>query len=240
MIEIVPAIDIIDGKCVRLQQGDYNIKKIYNNNPLEIAKMFENIGVKRLHLVDLDGAKANTIINHKTLETIASQTSLIIDFGGGIKTNNDAKKAFDSGAAMITGGSIAIKNPEIFIDWISTYTGDKIILGADCKDEKIAISGWQVQTSENIFHFIENYIEKGVKKVICTDITKDGMLAGPSFELYKKILAQFPSLILIASGGVSNIEDIKELDELGVSAVIIGKALYEDKIKIDELKQFLK
>ena len=239
MIEIVPAIDIIDGKCVRLQQGDYSLKKIYSNSPLDVAKMFEDAGIKRLHLVDLDGAKANTIINYTTLETIATKTSLIIDFGGGVKSDENVKKAFSSGARMVTGGSIAVKDADLFTSWITTYGGGKIILGADCKNEQIAISGWETQTNENIYNFVENYISKGIHKVICTDIAKDGMLEGPSFDLYRNILAKFPTLQLIASGGVSSIDDIKKLDELGLSAVIVGKALYEDKIKLKDLEHFI-
>lgn len=238
MIEIIPAIDIIDGKCVRLTQGDYTDKKVYNEHPIEVAKMFEDAGIKRLHLVDLDGAKANTIINYKTLESIATKTSLMIDFGGGIKSNDDIKKAFDCGATMITGGSIAVKNPDLFENWISQYTGDKIILGADCKNEKIAISGWETQTDKDIYEFISNYILKGIKKVICTDIAKDGMLQGPSFDLYTNILNKYPHLQLIASGGVSNINDIKKLEQIGIPSVIVGKAIYEGNIKLNDLKFF--
>lgn len=240
MIEIIPAIDIIEGKCVRLKQGDYQEKKIYNENPLEVAKIFEDAGIKRLHLVDLDGAKANKIINYKTLEQIATKTSLIIDFGGGLKNDEDISIAFNSGAKMVTGGSIAVKQPDTFNSWIKKYTGEKIILGADCKNEKIAISGWQEQTEENIFDFIFKYQEIGIKKVICTDISKDGMLEGPSFALYKKILLKCPSIHLIASGGVSSVEDISKLNEIGLSSVIIGKALYENFIKLDDLKTFIK
>lgn len=239
MIKIIPAIDIIEGKCVRLSQGDYNNKKVYNENPLEVAKMFEDIGIKRLHLVDLDGAKAGKIINYKTLESIATSTSLDIDFGGGVQSNEDIAKAFDYGAKMITGGSIAIKNPSLLESWIHQYSGDKIILGADCKNEMIAIAGWTSETQVNIIDFIKSYSTKGITKVICTDIAKDGMLKGPSLNLYKKILKHFPSLVLIASGGVSCMQDILDLNQSGVTEVIVGKAIYENKITMDELRKFL-
>lgn len=237
MIEIIPAIDIIDGKCVRLSQGDYNEKTVYNENPVEVAKMFEDAGIKRLHLVDLDGAKAKTIINHKVLENIASQTSLIIDFGGGIQSDKDAEIAFSSGAKMITGGSIAVKNKELFTNWISKYGTEAVILGADCKDKAIAISGWQESTSLNIFDFIGDYKKYNINKVVCTDISKDGMLQGPSIDLYKEILAKFPDLYLIASGGVSKFQDIIDLEQAGIPAVILGKAIYENRITLKELSR---
>ena len=239
MIEIIPAIDIIDGKCVRLSQGDYNQKKVYNNDPLEVAKMFENNGIHRLHLVDLDGAKAKHIVNWKIIEKIATQTRLIIDFGGGLKSENDLIIAFNSGAAMITGGSIAVKNSGIFTNWLNKFGREKIILGADVKDEKIAVGGWMENTILELIPFMKNYVEKGINKVICTDISKDGMLEGPSIDLYKKILNKFPELYLIASGGVSKIKDVEELEKSGIPAVIIGKAIYEGLIKLDELKPFL-
>ena len=237
MIEIIPAIDIIDGKCVRLSQGDYNRKTVYNENPLEVAKMFEAHGIKRLHVVDLDGAKAHRIINYKVLEQIATKTTLIVDFGGGLKTEDDLKIAFESGAQMITGGSIAVKNPNTFEQWINTFGADKIILGADCKDKKIAVQGWLESTDCEIFSFIQDWKNKGISKVICTDISRDGMLTGPSIDLYKEILANNNDLYLIASGGVSNMQDIEALDEAGIPAVIFGKAIYEGKIKLNELSR---
>ncbi|OJV45163.1 MAG: 1-(5-phosphoribosyl)-5-[(5-phosphoribosylamino)methylideneamino]imidazole-4-carboxamide isomerase [Bacteroidales bacterium 36-12] len=239
MIEIIPAIDIIDGKCVRLSQGDYAQKTVYNENPLEVAKQFEDAGIRRLHLVDLDGAKAQHIVNYKVLEAISAKTNLIIDFGGGLKTDNDLRIAFECGASMVTGGSIAVKNPEIFISWIEKYGGDKIILGADVKDEKIAVGGWIETTDLDLIPFVKNYMDKGINKVICTDISKDGMLAGPAIELYSKILDKEPSMYLIASGGVSSIKDIEILEQNNVPAVITGKAIYEGRIKLSELKTFL-
>jgi phosphoribosylformimino-5-aminoimidazole carboxamide ribotide isomerase len=239
MIEIIPAIDIIDGKCVRLTKGDYNTKKIYNENPLDVAREFEDHGIRRLHVVDLDGAKAGHIINYKTLEKIAGKTKLTIDFGGGLKTTDDLRIAFESGAQMITGGSIAVKNPEEFTSWIANYGAEKIILGADVKDKMIAVSGWMEDTSEELIPFIQKYYEKRIEKVICTDISKDGMLQGPAINLYKEMLDTIPELYLIASGGVSNIGDIEKLQEAGIPAVIFGKAIYEGKIKMKELERFL-
>jgi phosphoribosylformimino-5-aminoimidazole carboxamide ribotide isomerase len=239
MIEIIPAIDLIDGKCVRLSQGDYQQKTIYNENPLEVAKMFADAGIRRLHLVDLDGAKAHHIVNHKVLETIASRTNLIIDFGGGLKSDDDLRIAFECGASMVTGGSIAVKNPEVFASWIEKFGGEKIILGADVKDEKIAVGGWIETTDLELMPFIQNYMGKGISKVICTDISKDGMLSGPATDLYKKMLEQEPAMYLIASGGVSSIRDIEMLIENKVPAVITGKAIYEGKIKLPELAKFL-
>ena len=239
MIEIVPAIDLIEGKCVRLSQGDYSSKKVYNENPLEIAKEFEAAGIKRLHVVDLDGAKSKTIVNHKTLERIATKTKLVIDFGGGLKSDNDLRIAFESGARMITGGSIAVKDPETFSHWLKTYGGDKIILGADVKNEEIAVTGWLENSGHDMWPFIENYITKGVTKVICTDISKDGMLQGPSTELYVKMKQRFSTLYVIASGGISCITDVEKLNEKGIDSVIIGKAIYEGKISLKELTRFL-
>ena len=239
MIEIIPAIDIIEGKCVRLSQGDYAQKTIYNENPLEVAKMFQDTGIRRLHLVDLDGAKAHHIVNYKVLETIATNTSLVIDFGGGLKSDDDLRIAFECGANMITGGSIAAKNPEIFINWIQQFGAEKIILGADVHNEKIAVGGWLETTNLDLLPYINNYVEKGISKVICTDISKDGMLQGTSVELYKKILAQFPDLYLIASGGVSNMNDILLLAENNVPAVITGKAIYEGKITLKEMSIYI-
>ena len=239
MIEIIPAIDIIGGKCVRLSQGDYNTQKTYNENPLEIAKSFEDTGIRRLHLVDLDGAKAQHIVNYRVLETIASKTNLVIDFGGGLKSDNDLRIAFECGAQMITGGSIAVKNPDVFTAWIEKFGQERIILGADAKDEKIAVSGW-LETSElDLLPFIKTYVQKGITKVICTDIGKDGMLAGASVELNKKIRTQFPDLHLIASGGVSCIADIEALQEAQIPAVIFGKAIYEGRIKLEEISRLV-
>lgn len=239
MIEIIPAIDLIDGKCVRLSQGDYQQKTIYNENPLEVAKMFADAGICRLHLVDLDGAKAHHIVNHKVLETIASKTNLIIDFGGGLKSDDDLRIAFECGASMVTGGSIAVKNPEVFASWIEKFGGEKIILGADVKEEKIAVGGWIETTDLELMPFIQNYMGKGISKVICTDISKDGMLSGPATDLYKKMLEQEPTMYLIASGGVSSIRDIEMLIENKVPAVITGKAIYEGRIKLPELAKYL-
>lgn len=235
MIEIIPAIDIIDGKCVRLSQGDYDAKKVYNEDPLEVAKMFEDAGIRRLHLVDLDGAKAKKIVNKAVLEKIASHTSLVIDFGGGVQSDEDIDIAFSSGASMVTGGSIAVRNSELFTSWLEKYGSEKIILGADCKDDKIAVSGWQESTSLDIIPFLDNYMHKGVKKVVCTDISKDGMLQGPSIDLYKRILMAFPGMYLIASGGVSCFQDILDLETAGIPAVILGKAIYENRVTLEEL-----
>ncbi len=239
MIEIIPAIDLIDGKCVRLSQGDYNQKTTYNENPLEVAKMFEDAGIRRLHLVDLDGAKAHHIVNHKVLEKIASSTNLIIDFGGGLKSDDDLRIAFESGAKMITGGSIAVRNPETFGSWIEKFGGEKIILGADVKNEKVAVGGWLETTEIELLPFVADYLKKGISKVICTDISKDGMLQGPAIELYKKMLMEQPKMYLIASGGVSSISDIEQLNDANIPAVITGKAIYEGRIKLADLKPFL-
>jgi len=239
VIEIIPAIDLIDGKCVRLSQGDYAQKIIYNENPLEVAKMFADAGIRRLHLVDLDGAKAHHIVNHKILEMITSSTDLIVDFGGGLKSDDDLRIAFECGASMITGGSIAVKNPDVFSSWITKFGGEKIILGADVKDEKIAVGGWLETTDLDLFDFVKSYLQLGISKVICTDISKDGMLQGPAIELYKKMLKSQPKMYLIASGGVSSMHDIELLHEAAVPAVITGKAIYEGRIKLKELSQFI-
>jgi phosphoribosylformimino-5-aminoimidazole carboxamide ribotide isomerase len=236
-MQIIPAIDIIDGKCVRLTQGDYSQKTIYNEHPLEVAKEFEDAGLQRLHLVDLDGAKAGAVRNWKVLETIAGKTTLQIDFGGGIKTPKDVKIVFDSGAVLATVGSIAVKNEEEFSSWLTRFGADKFLLGADVKHEKIAIAGWQETTDIWIYDFIEKYIEKGVTQLFCTDVSKDGKLEGPAVELYKSITSKFPALHFIASGGVSSMKDIDELQEAGCKAVIIGKAIYEGRIKVSELKR---
>ena len=238
-MRIIPAIDIIDGKCVRLTKGDYDTKKIYNENPLEVAKAFEDAGIQYLHVVDLDGAKASHIVNYKVLEKIATQTNLKIDFGGGLKSDEDLKIAFQSGANQITGGSIAVKNPEVFEGWISKFGSDKIILGADCNNEKIAISGWQEESDLEVIPFIKDYQSKGITDVICTDISKDGMLEGPSFELYKRILKSAKAIKLIASGGISKFDELPKLLEMGCDGVIIGKAIYENRISLKELEQFL-
>ena len=238
MITIIPAIDLIDAKCVRLSQGDYNQKTVYNENPLEVAKMFEEAGITHLHLVDLDGAKAKHIVNHKVLETIASKTNLVIDFGGGLKSDEDLRIAFECGAQMVTGGSIAVKDREIFLHWIETYGPGKIILGADAKDKMIAVNGWQEVSELSILEFIETYTSKGIQKVISTDITRDGMLTGPSIELYKEIMAKFPALELIASGGIASMKDIYELDEMGIPGVITGKAIYEGRISLKDIKYY--
>jgi phosphoribosylformimino-5-aminoimidazole carboxamide ribotide isomerase len=239
MIQVIPAIDIIDGKCVRLTQGDYGQKKIYNEDPAEVAKEFEDAGIKRLHLVDLDGAKEKRIINHKVLEKIANSTDLVIDFGGGIQSDMDIQKAFDVGAKMITGGSIAIKNQEMFLGWLERFGPEKIILGADAKDEKIAISGWQESTEVSVFDFIQEYLKKGIKYTISTDVAKDGLLQGPSFDLYEKMQVKFSDLHIIASGGVSEMKDLEKLNDQGVFGVIVGKAIYEGKISLKELEKFI-
>lgn len=238
-IEIIPAIDIIEGKCVRLSQGDYAQKKVYNENPLEVARMFEDSGIRRLHLVDLDGAKSHRIVNHKVLESIASHTKLTIDFGGGLKSDEDLRIAFESGAQMITGGSIAVKDRATFCRWLQTYGGDKIILGADVKNEMVAVSGWQESTSLQLFDFLKGYEKEGVKKIICTDISKDGMLQGTAVDLYKKIKQQQPNLQVIASGGVATIADIEKLIAESVEGVIIGKAIYEGTIQLGQLSKYV-
>lgn len=236
-MHIIPAIDIIDGKCVRLTQGDYAQKKIYNEDPLEVAQNFEGAGIKRLHLVDLDGAKQKKIVNLKVLEKLAGNTSLQIDFGGGVQSDEDIEDAFNAGAHQITGGSIAVKDQELFLKWLQKFGSDKIILGADVKNENVAISGWQEEANWNIFSFLSHFEEKGVRYIICTDVSKDGLLMGPSIDLYKQILAKNPTLNLIASGGVSDKADLKKLSELGVYGAIVGKAFYEGRIKLEDLKE---
>ncbi len=233
---IIPAIDIIDGKCVRLTQGDYQQKKIYNEHPLEVAKEFEAAGLNRLHLVDLDGAKAGAVKNWKVLEAIAGNTSLVIDFGGGIKTEKDVDIVFNSGAALATVGSIAVKDETTFLHWLKQYGANKFLLGADVKDEKIAVAGWLETTDIEICDFIENYVQQGIQQIFCTDVSKDGKLEGPSIELYKNIIAKFPSLHFIASGGVATLDDLIELKEIGCTAAIVGKAIYEGRINISDLK----
>jgi phosphoribosylformimino-5-aminoimidazole carboxamide ribotide isomerase len=238
-IEIIPAIDMIDGKCVRLSKGDYDTKKVYNESPVEVAKMFEDNGIKRLHLVDLDGAKAGHIVNHKHLSEITSATNLTVDFGGGLKSTDDLRIAFDNGASMVTGGSIAVKNPAEFESWLIQYGSDRIILGADAKEGKIAVTGWLEDTDAELLPFVQQYYEKGVRKVICTDISRDGMLGGPAIKLYSSMLKAIPDLWLVASGGVSCIDDVHRLNEAGVPAVIIGKAIYENRISLKELIPYL-
>ena len=237
-MEIIPAIDIIDGKCVRLTQGDYAQKKIYNEHPLEVAKQFEDAGLQRLHLVDLDGAKAGQVKNWKVLETIAGKTGLTIDFGGGIKQQEDVNIVFNSGAALATVGSIAVKNEAELIKWFMMFGADKFLLGADVKDEKIAIGGWLETTDIWIYDFIEKYIGHGIKQIFCTDVSKDGKLEGPAVELYKNIVQKFPALHFIASGGVSTMADLEALRDIGCSGAIIGKAIYEHRITLEELSHF--
>ncbi|MEZ4810990.1 MAG: 1-(5-phosphoribosyl)-5-[(5-phosphoribosylamino)methylideneamino] imidazole-4-carboxamide isomerase [Allomuricauda sp.] len=255
-MRIIPAIDIIEGKCVRLSKGDYSTKKVYNEDPLEVAKQFEAHGLQYLHLVDLDGAKSKHIVNHRVLESIASKTHLKIDFGGGLKTEEDLNIAFESGAQQITGGSIAVKDKETFLGWLETYGTDKIILGADAMDGKVAVSGWQEESDQELIPFITSYQKKGVKYIICTDISKDGMLEGPSFELYKKILSKtmkWETLVtgsgvedretlginLIASGGISTFEELPILAEIGCEGTIIGKAIYENRISLKQLESYI-
>ncbi|HWV66746.1 1-(5-phosphoribosyl)-5-[(5-phosphoribosylamino)methylideneamino]imidazole-4-carboxamide isomerase [Chitinophaga sp.] len=237
--EIIPAIDIIGGKCVRLTQGDYSQQKVYNEHPLEVAKEFEAIGVRRLHLVDLDGAKKGAVVNWKVLESIAGKTSLVTDFGGGIKTDKDLEIVFESGAALATIGSVAVKQPELFFSWVKKYGAGKIFLGADVKEERIAVGGWLETTELSVFDFLESNIAQGVTNIFCTDIAKDGLLQGPSVDLYKKIIERFGDINFVASGGVSNIEDVRALQEIGCSGAIIGKAIYEGNISMDALKTFL-
>ena len=239
MIEIIPAIDIIDGKCVRLTQGDYETKKVYNEDPVEVAKMMEAHGIRRLHTVDLDGARSQHIVNYKTIERIADHTSLVIDFGGGIKSDEDIDIAFASGATMVTIGSVAVKNPELFGTWLEKYNDNKIILGADVKNGRISINGWKEEGEDELMPFLQKYVSKGVDNVLCTDISKDGMLKGPALELYESVMKEFPRLNLIASGGISCIEDIDRLDAAGIPSVVFGKAIYEGRIKMEELEKYL-
>jgi phosphoribosylformimino-5-aminoimidazole carboxamide ribotide isomerase len=238
-MEIIPAIDIIEGKCVRLTHGDYAQKKVYNEHPLEVAREFEDAGIQRLHLVDLDGAKAGVVKNWKVLEALAGKTSLIIDFGGGIKSEKDVQIVFDSGAVLATVGSIAVKEENTFTNWLNQFGADKFFLGADVKKEKITVSGWTEQTEIWIYDFLQKYLDNGVKQIFCTDVSKDGALEGPSVDLYKSILDKFKGLHFVASGGVSSINDVYRLQEIGCSGVIIGKAIYEGRIKLSELKPFL-
>lgn len=237
-IEIIPALDILGGKCVRLSQGDYARQTVYNADPLEVARIFEDAGIHRLHLVDLDGAREKHIVNYDVLERISMKTRLHIDFGGGLKSDDDLRVAFACGAAMITGGSIAVKDRDSFLRWIKKYGPGKIILGADVKEGKITVSGWQEESKDEVIPFIQSYVDEGIQKVISTDVSRDGMLSGPSFALYNEILVQFPDLYLIASGGISSMGDIHKLEEMKVPGVIIGKAIYEGKITLKEIQKY--
>ena len=237
MIELIPAIDIIGGQCVRLTKGDYDQKTVYRDSPVEVAKEFEQMGFKRLHVVDLDGAKSKHIVNSEVLKGITQQTNLVVDFGGGIKTDTDIETAFAAGASMVTVGSIAVTQPELFMSWLEKYGADRMILGADVRQGKISINGWKEDSSENLLPFLKKYIDAGVKYVLCTEISKDGTLAGPATELYKEVMQAYPDCHLIASGGVSSIEDIRALNAAGIPAVVFGKAIYEGKINLHELIQ---
>jgi phosphoribosylformimino-5-aminoimidazole carboxamide ribotide isomerase len=236
-MEIIPAIDIIDGKCVRLTQGDYTQKKIYNEHPLEVAQAFEDAGLRRLHLVDLDGARAGAVKNWKVLETLAGRTGLVIDFGGGIKTEADVDIVFNSGATLAAVGSVAVKDGPLFVSWLESYGADRFFLGADVRGEKIAVSGWLETTDKWVYDFIQEYVEKGVRQVFCTDVSKDGLLQGPALDLYRSIMEKFPELRFVASGGVSGMDDIFRLEEVGCRGVIIGKAIYEGRILLNELSK---
>ena len=236
MIELIPAIDIIDGQCVRLTKGDYDQKTVYRDSPAEVAKEFEKLGFKRLHVVDLDGAKSKHIVNSPVLSRITTETQLTVDFGGGIKTDEDIEKAFAAGASMVTVGSIAVTQPELFMGWLAKYGADRMILGADVRNGKISINGWKEDSTEDLLPFLKKYIEAGVKTVLCTEISKDGTLQGPAIELYKEVMAAYPQLHLIASGGVSCIDDIQALDAAGIPAVVFGKAIYEGRIDLRELR----
>jgi phosphoribosylformimino-5-aminoimidazole carboxamide ribotide isomerase len=238
-MDIIPAIDIIDGKCVRLTQGDYARKKEYNSDPLEVAKQYEDHGIRRLHLVDLDGAKARKVINFQVLEQITRHTQLQVDFGGGVQSDQDLQLVFELGAVQVTGGSIAVREPETFLGWVQQYGADKIILGADARDRKIAIGGWQEATTTDVIQFIKEYAAQGLQYVICTDVARDGLLQGPAISLYRDIIAQNPTIRLIASGGVSDVEDLRKLQELKLDGVIVGKAIYEDKISLQDLQEFI-
>ena len=235
MIELIPAIDIIGGQCVRLTKGDYDQKTVYRDSPAEVAKEFEEIGFKRLHVVDLDGAKSKHIVNSEVLRRVTTDTQLVVDFGGGIKTDEDIEKAFAAGATMVTIGSIAVTNPDLFMGWLEKYGAERIILGADVRHGKISINGWKEDSAEDLLPFLKKYIDAGVKNVLCTEISKDGTLTGPAIELYQSMMAAYPELHLIASGGVSSINDIKALEAAGIPAVVFGKAIYEGKINLKEL-----
>lgn len=237
-MKIIPAIDIIDGQCVRLSKGDYDTKKVYNSNPLEVAKEFEDFGIEFLHVVDLDGAKSSKVVNFDVLEAICSKTNLKVDFGGGVKSDEDIKRVFECGAKQVTGGSIAVKNPQVFERWLKEYGSDKIILGADVKEEKIAINGWLEESDLMLISFLKDYLAKGAQTIICTDVAKDGMLQGTSNELYKKIQTEVPEMNIIASGGVSEMKDLEILADMNMYGVILGKAIYEGRISMKELSDF--
>ena len=235
MIELIPAIDLIGGKCVRLTKGDYNTQKVYNEDPVAVAREFEEYGFKRLHVVDLDGARSKHVVNHKVLERMAQATNLVIDFGGGIKTDEDIRIATESGAQMVTVGSVAVTQPELFLGWLQQLGSERIILGADVKKGRISINGWKEDSSDELIPFLDKYIQKGVQKVLCTEISKDGTLQGPATALYREIMTQYPQCHLIASGGVSSMNDLKELDQAGIPAVVFGKAIYEGRIALKDL-----
>lgn len=237
MIELIPAIDVIGGKCVRLAQGKYESKKVYADDPLDVAKAFEAHGIRRLHVVDLDGAASHHIVNYRTLERLATHTSLVIDFGGGVKSDDDLRIAFECGAQLVTGGSIAVKEPNVFCHWLQTYGPERIILGADVKEGRIAVNGWQEESACELFSFLGDYLSRGVTQAICTDVGRDGMLQGPSVDLYREILRQHPALYLVASGGVGSLHDVKALEAAGIPAVIIGKAYYEGRITLEEMEK---
>jgi phosphoribosylformimino-5-aminoimidazole carboxamide ribotide isomerase len=237
-MQIIPAIDIIDGKCVRLTEGDYAQKTIYNENPLEVAKAFEAAGIQRLHLVDLDGAKAGAVKNWKVLESIALNTKLVIDFGGGIKTDNDVAHVFERGASLATIGSIAVANPTLFLSWVNKYGAEKFFLGADVKDNLIAVNGWMQTSTTTIESFLTDYLAHGITNIFCTDVSKDGRLEGPSIKLYQSLISSFPNLNLVASGGVSSLQDLETLDAIGCAGAIVGKAIYENRISLESLQQF--
>lgn len=237
MIELIPAIDVIGGKCVRLAQGKYESKKVYADDPLDVAKAFEAHGIRRLHVVDLEGAASHHIVNYRTLERLATHTSLVIDFGGGVKSDDDLRIAFECGAQLVTGGSIAVKEPDVFCHWLQTYGPERIILGADVKEGRIAVNGWQEESACELFSFLGDYLSRGVTQAICTDVGRDGMLQGPSVDLYREILRQHPALYLVASGGVGSLHDVEALEAAGIPAVIIGKAYYEGRITLEEMEK---
>lgn len=240
MINLIPAIDVIDGKCVRLTKGDYNRKTVYNDNPIEVARDFEAHGFKRLHVVDLDGAKSQHIVNTEVLKGITSSTGLVVDFGGGVKSEEDIQLAFDCGASLVTVGSLAVKNPSLFISWLDLYGSDKFILGADVDNDRISINGWKEKSVQTLDDFLHFYIDKGVRHILCTDISRDGTLEGPAIGLYKRILSTYPDIDLIASGGVSGADDLRALEEAGIPSVVMGKAFYEGRITWKELEEFTK
>jgi len=237
-MQIIPAIDIIDGKCVRLSKGDYSRKTVYRDNPVDVAVEFEQAGIQRLHLVDLDGAKARKVVNLQVLRGITTKTALKVDFGGGVQSTEDLERVFDAGASQVTGGSIAVRQPEIFLDWLDRFGSEKIILGADVHDRKVAVSGWTEQSDWDLFDFIDSYVPKNIKYVICTDVSKDGMLKGPAVELYSELSGRYADLSIIASGGVGNYQDLEKLKQTGVAGAIVGKAIYEGKITMNQLAKF--